>query len=202
MRTTIIALRVAVVTIVLTGLVYPLVMTALAQMLFPARANGSLVADESGQTVGSALIGQPFTAPVYFHGRPSAAGSGYDAAASSGSNLSTTSKKLADRVTATARRLLEENPDAGRPIPADLLAASASGLDPHISPAAAVWQVPRVASARKVAPHRIRAVVDAHIEGRDLGFLGEPHVNVLGLNLALDRQFGVPALPSPASKSP
>ena len=202
MRTTVIALRVTIVTITLTGLVYPLVMTALAQMLFPSRANGSLVTDESGQTVGSALIGQSFTAPVYFHGRPSAAGSGYDAAASSGSNLGTTSKKLADRVAAEEKRLLEENPDAGRPIPADLLAASASGLDPHISPAAAIWQVPRVAQARQVAPDRIRAVVDAHIEGRDLGFLGEPHVNVLGLNLALDRQFGAPALSPPAPKSP
>jgi K+-transporting ATPase ATPase C chain len=201
MRTTVIALRVTIVTIVLTGLVYPLVMTGLAQVLFPSRADGSLVRNEKGQVVGSSLIGQAFSAPVYFQGRPSAAGSGYDAAASSGSNLGTTSKKLADRVAADQKRLLEENPDAGRPIPADLLAASASGLDPHISPAAALWQVPRVARARNVTPGRIRAAVDAHIEGRDLGFLGEPHVNVLLLNLALDRQFGAPTLPPPAPGS-
>ncbi len=201
MRTIVIALRVTIVTIVLTGLAYPLIMTGLAQVLFPSRADGSLVRDDKGQVVGSSLIGQAFSAPVYFHGRPSAAGSGYDAAASSGSNLGTTSKKLADRVAADEKRLLEENPDAGRPIPADLLAVSASGLDPHISPAAAIWQVPRVARARKVAPERVRGVVDAHIEGRDLGFMGEPHVNVLELNLALDRQFGKPALPPPPPES-
>jgi K+-transporting ATPase ATPase C chain len=189
MKTIVIALRVTIVTIVLTGVLYPLAVTGAARVLFPSRAGGSLVEVE-GRAVGSRLIGQPFTSPGYLQGRPSAAGSGYDAAASSGSNLGTTSKKLADRAAADEQRLLAENPDAPRPIPADLLAASASGLDPHISPRAALWQVPRIAKARKIAAERIRAVIEAHIEGRELGFLGEPRVNVLEVNLALDRQFG------------
>jgi potassium-transporting ATPase KdpC subunit len=199
----VIALRVTVVTLVLTGIAYPLVMTGLAQVLFPSRADGSLLRDDSGQVIGSSLIGQSFAAPPYFHGRPSAAGDGYDATASSGSNLGTTSKKLLDRVAETEKALREANPDARGPIPADLLTASASGLDPHISPAAALWQIPRVARARNVAPARIRGVVDAHTEGRTLGFLGEPRVNVLELNLALDRQFGKASsltAPEPESK--
>ena len=196
-----VAFRVTVVTLVLTGIIYPLAMTGAAQVLFPSRAHGSLVRDEKGKVVGSRLIGQAFTNPAYIQSRPSAAGSGYDAGASSGSNFGPTSRKLADRAAADEKRLIAENPDAGRPIPADLLTASASGLDPHISPAAAIWQVPRVARARNVAPDRIRAVVEAHIEGRELGFLGEPRVNVLELNLALDRQFGKPA-PAPKPAAP
>jgi potassium-transporting ATPase KdpC subunit len=196
MSTFVIALRVTVVTLVLTGLLYPLAVTGAAQVLFPSRADGSLIS-EGGEIIGSRLIGQAFTNPGYLQGRPSAAA--YDAAASSGSNLGTTSKKLADRAAADEKRLLAENPDARGPIPADLLAASASGLDPHVSPAAALWQVPRIARARKVAPERIRAVLETHIEGRELGFMGEPRVNVLEVNLALDRQFGKPqAMPAPA----
>lgn len=190
-NTTLIALRTTLVTLVVTGLVYPLLVTGLAQVLFSARANGSMVADERGQVVGSALIGQGFTHPAYFHPRPSAAGAGYDATVSSGSNLGPTSRRLADRVARDVARLQQEQA-AGR-IPADLVTASASGLDPHVSPEAALWQVERVARARNVAPERVRAVVQAGVEGRDLGFLGEPRVNVLLLNLALDRQFGKPA---------
>ena len=186
-----IAIRTTVVTLLLTGLVYPLAMTGLAQVLFPYRSNGSLVSDEKGQVVGSELIGQPFTRSEYLWPRPSAAGAnGYDAAASSGSNLGPTSQKLRDRITAEIARLTEANPDASGPIPSDLVTASASGLDPHVSPAAALWQAARVAKARNVAPERVRAVIDANVEGRTFGVLGEPRVNVLLVNLALDRQFG------------
>lgn len=186
-----IAIRATVVTLVVTGLVYPLAMTGLAQVLFPHHASGSLVTDEKGQVVGSELIGQAFTRPGYLWPRPSAAGAdGYDAAASSGSNLGPTSQKLRDRIGAEIARLTEANPDASGPIPADLVTASASGLDPHLSPAAALWQMPRVAKARGVAAERVRAVIEANIEGRTFGVLGEPRVNVLLVNLALDRQFG------------
>jgi K+-transporting ATPase ATPase C chain len=195
-NTMLIAIRATLVTLVITGIVYPLLVTGLAQVLFPGRANGSLVADERGQVVGSALIGQNFVHPAYFHPRPSAAGAGYDAAASSGSNLGPTSQKLVDRTAGEVARLRQQGTAGAGRIPADLVTASASGLDPHVSPAAALWQVERVARARNLAPERVRAVVQASVEGRDLGFLGEPRVNVLLLNLALDRQFGKP-VPAP-----
>jgi len=189
-----IALRTTAVTLILTGIIYPYVVTGLAQILFPGRANGSLVTDEQGRVVGSELIGQGFTHPAYFQPRPSAAGEkGYDAMASSGSNLGPTSKKLQDRVIQDLERLKEENPDALGPVPSELVTTSGSGLDPHLSPQTTLWQIPRVAHARGVAPERVRAVVEAAIEGRDLGLLGEPRVNVLLLNLTLDRQFGRPA---------
>ncbi|HEX6838481.1 MAG TPA: potassium-transporting ATPase subunit KdpC [Polyangia bacterium] len=194
MKTLVVALRVAAVTLVVTGLLYPLVVTGLAQLFFPRQAHGSLVTDDNGRVVGSELIGQRFARLGYFQPRPSAAGDkGWDATASGGSNLGTTSKKLRDRVDAEIARLHRENPDAPGPVPSDLVTASASGLDPEISPAAALWQVPRVARARGVGAERVRRVVESQIEGRELGVLGEPRVNVLQLNLALDRQFGGPA---------
>ena len=199
-REFVIALRVSLVTLVLTGLLYPLVLTGAAQALFSRQANGSLVRDEKGVVVGSKLIGQVFTQPGYLQGRPSAAGNGYDATASSGSNLGPTSKKLQDRVAADVARLRQENPDAPLPVPNDLVTASASGLDPELSPEAALWQVPRIARARQVSPDRIRDVIEARIEGRDLAVFGEPRVNVLVVNLALDQKFGraTPPLPRPA----
>ena len=190
MRTLRICLQATLVTLVLTGIVYPLVMTGLGGLLFPHEARGSLVTDAKGRVVGSELIGQGFTNPGYFQGRPSAAGSGYDATASSGSNLGPTSTKLRDRVKKDVERLQKENPQAPGPIPAELVTASASGLDPHLSPPAARWQVPRVAQARRVSPERVQAVLDDFTHGRQLGIFGEPRVNVLQLNLALDRQFG------------
>jgi K+-transporting ATPase ATPase C chain len=194
MSTFIVAARVTLVTLLLTGIVYPLASTGLAQLLFRDRAEGSFITDERGNVVGSSLIGQSWSKPAYFQGRPSAAGDkGYDATASSGSNLSTTAKKLRDRVAGDVARLQKENPDAPADVPDDLVTASASGLDPHISPAAAQWQAARVAKARNVDIARIRDVIETHIDGRDFGFLGEPRVNVLQLNLALDRQFGRPS---------
>jgi len=188
-----VALRTTIVTLVLTGLVYPLAITGLAQLLFPYRANGSIVTDEKGNPVGSELIGQPFANPAYFQPRPSAAGTdGYDASSSSGSNYGVTSAKLKERATADAARLRADNPDAPGRVPGDLLTASGSGLDPHLSPEAARWQVPRVARARHVDPARVTGVLDAQLEARDLGIFGEPRVTVLTLNLALDRQFGRP----------
>jgi K+-transporting ATPase ATPase C chain len=187
-----VALRVTLFTLLLTGIAYPLATTGAAQVLFPAKANGSL-AVVGGKVVGSELIGQSFETPGYFQPRPSAAGEkGYDAASSSGSNLGTTSQKLKDRIAQDLERLKRQNPNAPDVIPAELLTASASGLDPHLSPEGARWQVPRIAKVRGVAPERIGATLDAFIEERDFFLLGEPRVNVLALNLALDRQFGQP----------
>ena len=190
---TLIALRATLVTLVLTGLLYPLTVTGLAQLLFSSRANGSMVQDERGTTVGSELIAQKFTGAAYFQPRPSAAGDdGYDGRASGGSNYGVTSAKLKDRVTADAERLRRDNPDAPGDVPDELVTASGSGLDPHLSPPAIAWQIPRVARARVVERARIDTVVATLIEGRDLGILGEPRVNVLELNLALDRLLGRP----------
>jgi K+-transporting ATPase ATPase C chain len=194
MSTLIIALRVALLTLLLTGIAYPLVTTGVARVIFPRQSQGSLVSDESGQVVGSELLAQGFSRPSYFQPRLSLAGEkGYDATASAGSSFGTTSRKLRERVDADIARLQRENPDAPGAVPVELVTASASGLDPEISPEAARWQVARVAKARGIAAERVRSVVDAVAEGRELGVLGEPRVNVLLLNLALDRQFGRPA---------
>jgi K+-transporting ATPase ATPase C chain len=172
---------------VLVGLAYPLGMFAVGQVAFGDRAGGSLLRGANGQVVGSSLIGQAFDAPQYFWGRPSAAGDGYDGGASGASNLGPTSRTLADTVQGRIERLVAAHPGTtAADIPAELVTASGSGLDPHISPAAAQFQVERVAAARRLDPGRVRELVREHTEGRDLGFLGEPRVNVLQLNLALD----------------
>ncbi len=190
-----VAIRATLATLLLTGIVYPLSVTGLAQLLFPSRANGSLVKDERGRTVGSELLGQRFAAPTYFHSRPSAAGEGgWDALASGGSNLGPTSRQLHDRAASEVGRLLAEGGGPG-PVPADLVTSSGSGLDPDLSVEAVVFQIPRVAKARGVAPERLRVVVDGQIEPRELWVLGERRVNVLLLNLALDRWFGAGSSP-------
>jgi potassium-transporting ATPase KdpC subunit len=178
-----IAVLYTLVTTVFFGVIYPLVVTGLAQVMFPRQANGELI--RSGdKLVGSHLMGQPFTAPGYFWSRPSAAGAGYDPTASGGSNLGPTNKTLIDRVSASVQSLQPTNP--GAPIPADLVTTSGSGLDPDISPASAEFQVPRVARERGMSEQDVRTFVQEHTKGRQLGFLGEPRVNVLELNIALD----------------
>ena len=180
----------------ITGIAYPFTLTGIARIAFPYQAHGSLV-EQDGQVIGSALMGQSFSAPRYFHGRPSATvaadpndasktvPSPYNAANSGGSNLGPTSKALMERVQADVEKLKQEN--SKKQVPVDLVTSSGSGLDPHISPAAALFQVPRVASARNLPEHVVRQLVNDHIEGRTLGVFGEPRVNVLALNLALDR---------------
>lgn len=188
MKNLITAVLMTIVTTILLGLVYPLVVTGVAQVMFPDKANGQLIKRDDGTVVGSRLIGQPFSAPGYFRSRPSAAGAaGYDAGASSGSNLGPTNQKLIERISADAEKLQGENP--GAQVPVDLVTTSGSGLDPHISPAAAEFQLPRVARERRVGEEELRRIVAAHMRGRQFGFLGEPTVNVLELNLELDRRM-------------
>ena len=175
------ALLYTIVTAVVLGLGYPLAITALAHALFPAKANGQLLYNAKGELTGSALIGQPFTGDKYFHSRPSAAGTGYDASSSSGSNLGPTSKALLDRIQQST------NAEKQAQVPVDLVTTSASGLDPDITPAAALFQVSRVAGARALSEAKLRSLVEAHITQRQFGFLGEPRVNVLLLNQALDK---------------
>jgi K+-transporting ATPase ATPase C chain len=187
MKQWMIALKITVVLMVVTGIVYPFLVTGLAQVIFPGRANGSLIT-ANGHVVGSELIGQGFSKPEYFHPRPSAAGDkGYDGLSSSPSNLGPTSQKLIDRVKGDVEKFRAENPTFQGEIPADIVTASGSGLDPHISPEAAMAQADRVAQARKASPERVRQLVANYTEGRTLGLFGEPRVNVLKLNLALDR---------------
>jgi potassium-transporting ATPase KdpC subunit len=179
------ALVFTIVTVIFFGLIYPLAMTGIAQLIFPTQANGSMVSVR-GRVVGSDIIGQLWTKPQYFHGRPSAAGNGYDPTATGGTNLGPTSKKLIDATKATIAALKKANPDATGPVPMDLITSSGSGIDPDVSPEAAYYQAPRVAKARGMALADVNALIARTIQPRELGFLGEPRVNVLQLNLALD----------------
>jgi len=173
-------------TTILLGIIYPLVVTGLAQVFFRGKANGQLIV-QNGQVIGSRIIGQAFTGPAYFHSRPSNAGSGYDAANSNGSQLGPTNHALIDRVKADVATNQADNP--GRPVPIDLVTSSGSGLDPDITPAAAEFQIPRVARERGTTREQLQQLIASHTEGRQLGFLGEPRVNVLELNLDLDQRF-------------
>lgn len=175
-----------IVTTILLGVIYPLTVTGISQLLFKDKANGQLIT-QNGKLVGSRIIGQPFVGAAYFHSRPSAAGNGYDAANSGGSNLAPTNKQLIDRVNASVAANSPDNPL--QPVPVDLVTTSASGLDPDISPAAAAFQVPRVAKERRITGEQLQQLIALHTQGRQLGFLGEPRVNVLELNLDIDRQF-------------
>jgi K+-transporting ATPase ATPase C chain len=188
-NTLMVAIRYTFVTTVLVGIVYPLVVTGIAQLTMPRKANGSLVT-RNGQIVGSELIGQGFASPRYFHSRPSAAGNGWDATNSGGSNLGPASQALVSRIEGDVANWHKQDPDAKGPVPIGLVTTSASGLDPDISPADAFYQVPMVAAARHLPESQVRALVEAHIQGRQFGFLGMPRVNVLVLNLALDVQPG------------
>ena len=191
MKNLITAVLFTIVTTIVFGLIYPLAVTGLAQVMFPDKANGQLIKRVDGTVVGSRIIGQPFIGPGYFHSRPSAAGAvGYDAGASSGSNLGPTSQNLIDRIKAEVEEIQKDNP--GHAIPVDLVTTSASGLDPHISPAAAEFQVPRVARVRGLSETELRQLLQQHTEGRTLGLLGEPRVNVLELNLDLDSRKAIP----------
>jgi potassium-transporting ATPase KdpC subunit len=181
-----VSVRMTFLSVVLLGLIYPLAMTAAAQALFPKQANGSLVT-ANGKVVGSSIVGQLWTNPQYFQGRPSAAGKGYDPTSTGGTNYAATSKKLLDNTLATIAALEKQNPNAKGAPPIDLVTTSASGIDPDISPEAAYWEAPRVAKARKMTVEAVNALIARHVQGRTFGFLGEPHVNVLELNLALDR---------------
>jgi len=182
------AVLMTIATTVLLGILYPLLVTGLAQLIFPKQANGELIQGKDGVVVGSRLIGQPFSGPGYFHSRPSAAGTGYDATASGGSNLGPTNAQLITRVNGDVAKLQAENP--GTPIPVDLVTTSGSGLDPDISPAAADFQIRRVAAERKIPETEVTRLVVENTENRQWGFLGEPRVNVLELNIALDSRYG------------
>lgn len=182
------AVLMTIATTILLGVVYPLVVTGLAQLMFPKQANGQLISKD-GHFVGSSIIGQGFAGPTYFHSRPSAAGSGYDAANTNGSQLGPTNQKLIDRVKGDVAAAQADDP--GAPVPIDLVTASASGIDPHITPAAAEFQIARVARERGITADQVRTMVSKHSEGRQFGFLGEPRVNVLELNLDLDQQFPI-----------
>lgn len=181
-----VAVRFTIVTTIVFGLLYPLGVTGLSQLLFPRQANGSLI-EKNGQIIGSRLIAQGFSSDKYFHPRPSAAGNGYDPTSSGGSNLGPTNQQLVDRVKQDVAKLRQENP--GTPIPADLVTTSGSGLDPEISPASAEFQIPRVAKARGISGDELRVVLARHTAARQLGVLGEPRVNVLELNLDLDEKY-------------